>query len=146
MATETMTTAGALPAPRWWIGRGALAAGASIAAVLAVQALALAVWPHLAAFPPLDSYGRSVLFVLVPAIAATALFVWLARRSADPARSFVKLAIVVLIVSVIPDFVLPVPNKTLQASAVAASLHLVAAAVITGLLVSGYRIATRPAG
>lgn len=146
MATEMMRTAGPVPAPRWWVGRGALAAAAAIAAVLAVQALALAAWPHLAAFPPLDSYARSTLFVLVPAIAATALFVWLAGRSADPAGSFVKLAIVVLIASIIPDFVLPVPNKTLQASAVAASLHLVAAVVITGLLVSGYRIATRRAG
>lgn len=145
MAIQTLGTTEAPAARRWWVRSGLLAAAASIVAVLAQQALALAIWPEIAAFQPLDNYGRTVLFVLVPTVAATAIFVWLSARSADPVGTFVKLALAVLVLSFIPDFVLPVPNKSLLASAVAASLHVTAAVIITGLLVSGYRRATQTA-
>ena len=72
-------------------------------------------------------------------LAATGLLAWLAARRADPVRTFVRIAAVVLLLSFIPDYLLPVPDKTLLASSVAAFLHVVAAAAIVGVLVGGYR-------
>jgi hypothetical protein len=118
---------------------GAIAAVASVAAVLLVQAVATALWPEIALFKPLDSYARTVLFTLVPAVAATALFAWLARRSKKPIQRFVQISAVVLVLSIIPDFLLPVEHKTFLASSVTAFMHVVAAAVIVAVLVISYR-------
>ncbi|MEW5987230.1 MAG: DUF6069 family protein [Chloroflexota bacterium] len=124
---------------RQWFGLGLVAAVASILAVLVVQALALAIWPEIALFKPLDSYTRSAVFTLVPVAGATALFAWLASRQARPGPVFLKIAVVVLLASVIPDYVIPDPNKTLLASTVTAFLHVVAAAVSSFVLVTGSR-------
>ena len=122
-----------------WIKLGLVAAAASIMAVLLVEALAIALWPDITRFDPLNSYPRAVLFTLVPALGATALFAWLAEWKPQPVRTFVTIALVVLLVSFIPDYLLPVPGKTLLASTVAAALHVVAAIVTVGVLVIGYR-------
>ncbi len=122
-----------------WARIGLTAAAASIAAVLAVQALATAVWPDIALFNPLDSLGRSAVFTLVPAIGATAVFAGLARRSARPESKFITISAVVLLISVLPDYALPVPHKTLLASTVTAFLHVVAGVVTVALLIAGYR-------
>jgi hypothetical protein len=45
----------------------------------------------------------------------------------------------VLILSIIPDYLLPVEHKTLLASSVTAFLHVVAAVVTVSVLVTGYR-------
>ena len=131
------------PAMNTWVRLGALAAVLGIAAVLVVQALALAVWPEAAQFGPLDNYARSALFTLVPAVAATGLFAWLARRRERPVGTFVRISLVVLLVSIIPDYVLPVPHRTMLASTLTALLHVVAALVIVTVLVRGYRRETR---
>lgn len=122
-----------------WVKWGFLAAAASIAAVLVVQALAISAWPEIALFGPLDNYVRSAIFTLIPVIVATGLFAWLAGRRDRPARTFIIISIVVLIISFIPDYAAPIPNKTLLASTVAAFLHVVAAVVTVSLLVTGYR-------
>lgn len=122
-----------------WVKWGFLAAAASIAAVLVVQALAISAWPEIALFGPLDNFVRSAIFTLVPVIVATGLFAWLAGRVARPARTFIIISIVVLIISFIPDYAAPIPNKTMLASTVAAFLHVVAAVVTVSLLVTGYR-------
>lgn len=122
-----------------WLVIGAIAAVLSAVAVMVVQWIALRIWPEAALFKPLDSYARSVMFTVVPALGATALFVWLAARRADPVGAFVRIAAVVLLLSFIPDYLLPVPDKTILASSIAAFLHVVAAAVIVGVLVTGYR-------
>ena len=122
-----------------WLIIGLAAALASVLGVLAVQVVALAIWPDLALFKPLESYARSALFTLIPALGATGLFAWLAARTEDPAGSFKKTAAVVLVLSFIPDYVLPVENRTLLASTVAAFLHVVAAAVTVSVIVGGYR-------
>jgi len=127
------------PDTRQWIVLGALAATLAVVAVLVAQAIAVALWPNIALFKPLDSYARAALFTLIPAIAATALFARLARRPAEPERVFLRSAAVVLLLSFIPDYLLPVPDKTFLASSVAAFLHIVAAAVIVAVLVGGYR-------
>jgi hypothetical protein len=129
----------AKPAAGQWLVLGALAAVVATAAVLIVLALAIAIWPDIALFKPLDSYARAALFTIIPAFAATGLLAWLAARRADPVRAFVRIAAVVLLLSFIPDYLLPVPDKTLLASTVAAFLHVIAAAAIVGVLVGGYR-------
>lgn len=122
-----------------WASIGLIAAIASILAVLLVQALALAVRPELALFKPLESFSRSALFTAVPAFAATGIFAWLSTRKEKPLGSFVKIAGIVLLISFIPDYVLPVPHRTLLASTVAAFLHLVAAAISVSVIAGGYK-------
>ncbi|MCC6169262.1 MAG: hypothetical protein IT329_18725 [Caldilineaceae bacterium] len=127
------------PSLRQWLILGITAAAAAIVGVLIVQAAALAIWPEAALFRPLESYARSALFTLAPALIATGLLAWLARRSTDPTALFVRISLVALLLSFIPDYILPVPNRTLIASTIAAVLHVVAAAIIVPILVRGYR-------
>ena len=122
-----------------WALLGVAAAVVSVTAALLTQAVALAVWPDIALFKPLDSYPRSAIFTLIPAVIATAIFAWLVERRAEPERAFLKLAAVVLLVSVIPDYLLPVEHKTFLASSVTAFLHVVAAVATVGVLIGGYR-------
>lgn len=122
-----------------WVRLGLVTAAASVLAVFIVQVLALAIWPEIALFRPLDSYARAAVFTLIPAAGATVVFAWLASRRAQPVPTFVGIATVVLILSIIPDYLLPVPHKTLLASSVSAFLHVVAAVVTVLVLVTGYR-------
>lgn len=122
-----------------WMRLGATAVAASVLVVLIVQYLAITLWPEIALFKPLDSYLRSAIFTAVPAIIATALFAWLTRHRSQPERTFISISAVVLLLSIIPDYLLPVEYKTFLASSVTAFLHVVAALVIVGVLVSGYR-------
>ena len=124
---------------RTWVRLGLIAAVVSIVAVLIVQALALAIWPDIALFKPLDSYARSALFVLVPAVGATAVLAWLVSRRQQPIRDFIALSAIILIVSIIPDYILPDANKTLLASTVTAFLHVVAGVATVAALVIGYQ-------
>ena len=123
-----------------WVKLGLVAAIVSIVAALVVQAIAIALWPEIALFAPLDSYARSALFTLIPVAVATLLFAWLVGR--DPQRAvqrFITIAVIVLLVSFIPDYLLPVPNKTVLASSVAAFLHVVVALITVFMLVTGYQ-------
>ena len=122
-----------------WAKLGLVAAVVSVVAVLVVQALAIAIWPEIALFAPLDSYIRSVIFTLVPVAGATVLFAWLVKRTANPVKTFIIISVVVLVISFIPDYILPVPDKTVLASTVAAFLHIVVAVPTVWILVSGYQ-------
>lgn len=122
-----------------WFRLGLIAAVAAVIAVLIIQWLAIAIWPEIALFKPLDSYARTALFTFIPALGATAVFAWLAHRQPDPVSSFLKISGVVLLISIIPDYLLPVPTKSFLASSVTAFLHVAAAAIIVGVLVTGYR-------
>lgn len=124
---------------RDWAKIGLATAIVSVVVVLVVQALAIAVWPEIAQFKPLDSYLRSVLFTVVPVVGATGLLAWLVSRKSQPIQTFIKISALVLIVSIIPDYLVPDPNKTLLASSVTAFLHLVAAAVTVPMLLVGYQ-------
>lgn len=122
-----------------WVRLGAIAAAGGVIAVLIVQAVALAIWPDIALFRPLDSYVRSAIFTIVPAIGATALLAWLVAHRSQPVKTFIIISVVFLGLSIIPDYILPDPNRTFLASTVTASLHFVAAAVIIPVLVIGYQ-------
>jgi hypothetical protein len=122
-----------------WMKLGLIAAAVSIIAVLLVQSIAIALWPEIALFAPLDSYIRSAIFTLVPVVGATALFAWLVAHKPRPVRTFIIISAVVLVISFIPDYILPVPDKTILASTVAAFLHIVAAVPTMLILVIGYQ-------
>lgn len=122
-----------------WIKLGLVTALVSIVAVLAVQALAIARWPDIALFAPLDSYARSALFTLVPVLVATYLFAWLVGRQERAIQRFITISVIMLLISFIPDYILPVPNKTVLASSVAAFLHVVTAFITVFMLVTGYQ-------
>lgn len=122
-----------------WIRLGFVTAVVSIAAVLAVQALAIAQWPEIALFAPLDNYARSALFTLVPVVIATFMLAWLVGRQDRAIQRFITISVIVLLISFIPDYILPVPNKTVLASSVAAFLHVVAAFTTVFMLVTGYQ-------
>lgn len=126
-----------------WFKIGLQAALFSVVAVLLVQAAALAIWPEIALFKPLESYPRSALFTLVPALAATAIFAWMAKHRDRPVRDFLVLSTVVLLLSFIPDYALPVPHKSFLASSVAAFMHLVAGIITVGTIVSRYSASYR---
>jgi UDP-N-acetylmuramyl pentapeptide phosphotransferase/UDP-N-acetylglucosamine-1-phosphate transferase len=83
--------------------------------------------------------ARAAIFTLVPALIATALLAWLARRSTNPVPTFLWVSVIVLVLSFIPDYILPVPNRTFTASTIAAFLHVIAAVIIVPILVTGYR-------
>ena len=127
-----------LTTTRWlWIGiRAALG---SILAILLAQAVILALWPELAAFKPLESYARSALFTLIPAIGATAIFARLVKTQDRPEARFLWIAAGFLLLSFIPDYLLPVPYRTLSASTAAAFLHLIAGIVTVTLILTGYK-------
>lgn len=122
-----------------WLRIGTGAAVLSAAAVVLSQLLVFAIWPELAAFEPLSSPPRSALFTAIPAFGATAVFAWLDRRAAQPARAFVLVSAAVLLVSIVPDYVLPFANMTFLASTVTAALHVLAAVVTVAVLLLGYR-------
>jgi hypothetical protein len=130
-------------APLQWAKIGLTAALVAVGFVLLVQAAALSLWPEAAAFKPLDSYARSAIFTLIPALVATGVFAWLSKGRDDPATLFAGIALVVLVISIIPDYLMPDPNKTLLASTITAFLHVVAGIIITAGLVVGYRRAAR---
>jgi hypothetical protein len=122
-----------------WVKTAVKTAFFSIAAVLIIQALALATWPEIAFFKPLDSYPRSALFTLVPAVGATVVFAWMVKHISNPVKKFVTLSVILLLLSFIPDYAAPLENKTLLASSVAAFMHLVAGVVTVTTIVGSYR-------
>ncbi|MEN9933919.1 MAG: hypothetical protein RLZZ387_498 [Chloroflexota bacterium] len=127
--------------PSDWLRLAVGAAVLSAAAVLITQLTALAIWPELIAFDPLNSLPRSILFTVIPAFAATGVFAWLDRHVARPGRAFLLVAAIVLMISIVPDYLLPFANKTLLASTVTAALHVVAGIVTVSMLLTGYRSA-----
>ena len=121
-----------------WIRIGLQAAIAAILAVLLTQAIILAWRPELAAFKPLDSFARTALFTLIPAMGATAVFAWLVKKQDQPQAKFLWIAAGFLLISFIPDYLLPVPNRTLAGSTAAAFMHLVAGIVTVAMILAGY--------
>lgn len=73
-------------ASRDWAKLGINAAVVSIIAVLIGQTLAIAIWPEIALFAPLDSYLRAVIFTVIPVIGATALLAWLVAKQTQPVK------------------------------------------------------------
>src|SRR5215203_6338763 len=128
------STPGAARSVNW--GRFALVGVATvIAAVLAnviVYFIGSAVVGYDPEFIVLSNASATILFTVVPAIAAVLLYAVLLRFTQNPARTFTIIAAVVLVVSLIPDvFYIPtVPGATGGQTAILSLMHVVAAAVI----------------
>jgi hypothetical protein len=126
-----------------WFFIGITTGVAAAAVVLIVQFIALGLFPEAAAFKPLESYPRSAVFTLVPALVATGLFARLVHSRDNPVGIFLKIAIAVLLISFVPDYLLRDPNKTFLASSIAAFLHVIATFVITTGIIFGYKKSIR---
>ena len=129
-------------------GRYALVGlGTIVAAVLAnvlVYALGSVVVDYDPGFVVLADASGTILFTVFPAIVAVLLYAALLRFAKRPARTFSIISAVVFVVTLIPDFIyIPtVPGATNGQIAILVLMHIVAAAVIVGLLTTR----TRPQG
>ena len=121
-------------------GRFALVGlGTLIAAVLAnllVYLIGSVVVGYDPQFVVLANASGTILFTVVPAIVAVLLYAALIRFTSNPARIFTNIAIVVLILSLIPDltYIPSVPGATSGQTAILMLMHVVAAAVIVWML------------
>ena len=116
------------------VGLGTVAA--AVIANLLVYALGSAVVGYDPEFIVLANPSGTILFTVVPAIVAVLLYAVLMRFSGNPARIFTNIAVVVLIVSLIPDliYIPSVPGATSGQTAILMVMHVVAASVIVWML------------
>jgi hypothetical protein len=129
-------------------GRFALVGlGTVVAAVLAnllVYLIGSVVVDYDPQFVVLANPSATILFTVVPAIVAVLLYAALIRFTSNPARIFTNIAVVVLILSLIPDliYIPSVPGATSGQTAILMVMHVVAAIVIVSMLTT----LTRPQG
>jgi hypothetical protein len=116
------------------IGLGTVAA--AVIANLLVYALGGVFVGYDPGFVVLANASGTVLFTVVPAIVAVLLYAVLMRFTSSPARIFTNIAVVVLILSLIPDltYIPSVPGASAGQTAILMVMHVVAAAVIVGML------------
>jgi len=109
---------------------------AAVIANLLVYALGSAVVGYDPEFIVLANPSGTILFTVVPAIVAVLLYAVLMRFTNNPARIFTNIAIVVLILSLIPDltYIPTVPGATSGQTAILMVMHVVAASVIVWML------------
>jgi hypothetical protein len=116
------------------VGLGTVAA--AVIANLLVYLLGSAVVGYDPQFVVLANASGSILFTVVPAIVAVLLYAALMRFTSNPARIFTNIAVVVLIVSLIPDltYIPLVPGASSAQTAILMLMHVVAAGVIVSML------------
>ena len=116
------------------IGLGTVAA--AVIANLLVYALGSAVVGYDPQFVVLANAIGTILFTVVPAIVAVLLYAALVRFTSNPARIFTNIAVVVLVLSLIPDltYIPSVPDATSGQTAILMVMHVVAAVVIVSML------------
>ena len=121
-------------------GRFALVGLATVAAAVIANLLVYALGSLLVGYDPqfvvLANASGTILFTVVPAIVAVLLYAVLMRFASNPARVFTNIAVVVLIVSLIPDltYIPSVPGASSGQTAILMVMHVVAAVVIVGML------------
>lgn len=116
------------------VGLGTVAA--AVLANLLVYALGSAVVSYDPQFVVLANASGTILFTVAPAIAAVLLYAALVRFTSNPARIFTNIAVVVLVLSLIPDltYIPSVPGATPGQTAILMLMHVVAAVVIVSML------------
>ena len=138
----TIATSPTAPRPAVAVRRGRYALvglGAIVAAALA-NALVHVVGDALIGYDPrfveLGSAVGIAIFTTVPATGAVLVYGALLRFARRPARTFAIVAAVVLAISIIPDLTyIPMePGATAGQAAVLVTMHVVAAAILTGML------------
>ena len=87
-------------------------------------------------FVVLANASGTILFTVVPAVVAVLLYAALIRFTSNPARIFPYIAVVVLIISLIPDltYIPSVPGASTGQTAILMLMHVVAAVVIVSML------------
>src|SRR5919107_479527 len=130
------------PAPPRAVSRGRfvlVGLGTVFAAVLAnllVYFIGSGVVGYDPGFIILANASGTILFTVVPAIVAVLLYAALMRFTHNPARIFTNIAVVVLILSLIPDliYIPSLPGATTGQTAILMVMHVVAALVIVTML------------
>ena len=121
------------------VGLGTMAA--AVVANLLVYLIGSVVVGYDPGFVVLANPSGTILFTVVPAIVAVLLYAVLVRFTTNPARIFTNIAVVVLILSLIPDltYIPSVPGATSGQTAILMLMHVVAAVVIVSLLTTQTR-------
>jgi len=118
---------------RWWAGP--LAIIASVVANLIVRFIALAVFDIPGRFSPLANPGPVIALTTLGVAGAVIVFAIVSRFARHPARLFRVIALVVLLLSFLPDLrLLKVQGATVPAVGTLMFMHIVAAAISVGLL------------
>jgi hypothetical protein len=109
----------------WWAGP--LTVAVAVLLVLATQVVAFALLDLPAAFPPLTWQGL-IFFTVVGVGLGVLVFLGVVMMSATPIRTYRRIALVVLALSMIPDLWLPgnVPGATWPAAIVLMVAHVAA--------------------
>jgi hypothetical protein len=121
-------------------GRFALIGLATVAAAVIANLLVYLLGSVIVGYDPqfiiLANASGTILFTVVPAIVAVLLYAVLVRFTSNPARIFTNIAVIVLIVSLIPDltYIPSLPGATSGQTAVLMLMHVVAAVVIVSML------------
>ena len=121
-------------------GRFALVGLSTVIAAVLANLLVYLIGSVVVSYDPqfvvLANASGTILFTVVPAIVAVLLYAVLLRFTSNPARIFTNIAIVVLIVSLIPDltYIPSVPGASSGQTAILMLMHVVAAAVIVWML------------
>jgi hypothetical protein len=120
----------------WFALVGLATVAAAVIANLLVYALGSVIVDYDPQFIILANASGTILFTVVPAIVAVLVYAVLTRFSGNPARIFTNIAVVVLIVSLIPDltYIPSVPGATSGQTAILMLMHVVAAGVIVWML------------
>jgi hypothetical protein len=109
----------------WWAGP--LTVASAVLLVFAVRAVAVPLLGLNGEFPPL-TYGGLAFFTVAGVAAGVLVFLGVVKMSATPIRTYRRLALVVLALSMIPDALLPgnVPGATWPAAFVLMVTHVAA--------------------
>ena len=126
--------------------RAATAVVGAILANLAVWWLGVTFVDVPSGFPPLDGPGPTIFFTAVGAVGAVVVYKLVSAFSSSPDSVFRGIAVVVLLLSFVPDAWLlsaggreAVPGATAPAVAVLATMHVVAAVIIVAALTGSKR-------
>jgi hypothetical protein len=136
----SLSSSAAVASPAVSRGRFALIGLGTVAAAVIANLLVYLFGSVVVGYDPqfiiLANASGTILFTVVPAIVAVLLYAALMRFTSNPARIFTNIAVVVLIVSLIPDltYIPSVPGATSGQTAVLMLMHVVATTVIVWML------------
>src|SRR5215212_7234789 len=135
-----LSSSASVASPAVGRGRFVLVGLATVAAAVIANLLVYLLGSVVVGYDPqfiiLANASGTILFTVVPAIVAVLLYAGLMRFTSNPARIFTNIAVVVLIVSLIPDltYIPSLPGATPGQTAILMVMHIVAAVVIVSTL------------
>lgn len=139
-AITSRNTTGATGATTW--GRFALVGLATTITATVLNSLVYFAGSAVVSYDPdfiiFQNVSPTIIFTMFPAIIATVLYGLLLRFTARPERIFTAIAVVVLLVSFIPDltYIPTVEGASAGQTTILLLMHVVAAVVIVGMLSS----------